>query len=141
MCLNGFCSHWRPARSLSVGAALVAVGFGALAVCTHYWGIVATVVVWTFGEMILFPASAAYVSELAPRSRRGEYMGFYSMSFGLGFALGPWLGLATYESPGRRGSTGLSRRGCGEHRAPLRVRSDSPRRRSTLRCRTRSGLS
>jgi len=101
--LNGLTSHWRPARALSVGAALIAVGFGALTVCTHYWGIVATVVVWTFGEMILFPANAAYVSDLAPRSRRGEYMGFYSMSFGLGFALGPWLGLATYQSLGATG--------------------------------------
>lgn len=124
--LNGLTSHWRPARSLSVGAALVAVGFGALAVCTDYWGIVATVVVWTFGEMILFPASAAYVSELAPRSRRGEYMGFYSMSFGLGFALGPWLGLATYES---LGATGLWLAclavGAVSTALLLRVRSDS----------------
>ena len=32
----------------------------------------ATVVIWTFGEMILFPSTAAYVSELAPASRRGE---------------------------------------------------------------------
>lgn len=125
--LNGLTSHWRPARSLSVGAALVAVGFGALAVCTHYWAIVATVVVWTFGEMILFPANAAYVSELAPRSRRGEYMGFYSMSFGLGFALGPWLGLATYESVGATGLW-LACLAVGGVSAALlsRVRSDSP---------------
>jgi MFS family permease len=77
--------------------------------------------------MILFPASAAYVSELAPRSRRGEYMGFYSMSFGLGFALGPWLGLATYES---LGATGLWLAclavGAVSTALLLRVRSDSP---------------
>src|SRR5215813_8683168 len=98
--LNALTSHWRPGRALSIGAALVALGFGALAVSTPYWAIVATVVVWTFGEMIFFPASAAYVSDLAPRNRRGEYMGFYSMTFGLGFALGPWIGLATYQSHG-----------------------------------------
>jgi len=98
--LNGLTSHWPPGRALAVGAALVGVGFGALAFSTPYWAIVMTVVVWTFGEMILFPANAAYVSELAPRNRRGEYMGFYSMTFGLGFALGPWAGLATYQSLG-----------------------------------------
>jgi MFS family permease len=98
--LNGLTSHWPPGRALAVGAALVAAGFGALAFSTPYWAIVITVVVWTFGEMILFPANAAYVSELAPRNRRGEYMGFYSMTFGLGFALGPWIGLATYQSLG-----------------------------------------
>ncbi len=62
----------------------------------------ATVVVWTFGEMILFPATAAYVSELAPPGRRGEYMGFYAMTFGIGFTLGPWAGLALLESVGAR---------------------------------------
>jgi len=58
--------------------------------------------VWTFGEMILFPSTAAYVAELAPPSRRGEYMGFYSMTFGIGFTLGPWAGLTTLEAAGAR---------------------------------------
>jgi MFS family permease len=100
--LNGLTAHWSPARALSVGSALCTVGFGALAFLSSYWGIVATVVVWTFGEMILFPSTAAYVSELAPPSRRGEYMGFYSMTFGIGFTLGPWLGLTLLEATGAR---------------------------------------
>jgi MFS family permease len=100
--LNGLTAHWSPARSLSVGSALCTVGFGALAFLGSYWGIVATVVIWTFGEMILFPSTAAYVSELAPPARRGEYMGFYSMTFGIGFTLGPWAGLNVLESAGAR---------------------------------------
>lgn len=100
--LNGLTAHWSPARALSVGSALCTVGFGALAFLTSYWGVVATVVVWTFGEMILFPSTAAYVSELAPPTRRGEYMGFYSMTFGIGFTLGPWAGLSLLEAAGAR---------------------------------------
>jgi len=60
------------------------------------------VVIWTFGEMILFPASATYISELAPPARRGEYMGFYSMTFGIGFTIGPWAGLNILEAAGAR---------------------------------------
>ena len=71
--LNGLTAHWSPARAMSVGSALCTVGFGALAFLTSYWGVVATVVVWTFGEMILFPSTAAYVSELAPPARRGVH--------------------------------------------------------------------
>jgi len=78
------------------------VGFGALAFLTSYWGILATVVVWTVGEMILFPSTAAYVSELAPAARRGEYMGFYSMTFGIGFTVGPWAGLSVLGAAGAR---------------------------------------
>jgi MFS family permease len=100
--LNGLTAHWSAARALSVGSALCTVGFGALAFLTSYLGIVATVVVWTFGEMILFPSTAAYVSELAPPARRGEYMGFYSMTFGIGFSLGPWAGLTVLEAAGAR---------------------------------------
>jgi MFS family permease len=100
--LNGLTAHWSPARALSVGSALCTVGFGALAFLTSYVGIVATVIVWTFGEMILFPSTAAYVSELAPPARRGEYMGFYSMTFGIGFSLGPWAGLTVLENAGAR---------------------------------------
>jgi MFS family permease len=100
--LNTATAHWSAARSLSVGSALCTVGFGALAFLDSYWGIVATVVIWTFGEMILFPATAAYVSELAPPARRGEYMGFYSMTFGIGFTLGPWAGLTLLEEAGAR---------------------------------------
>jgi MFS family permease len=100
--LNGLTAHWSPARSLSVGSALCTVGFGALAFLTSYWGVVATVVIWTFGEMILFPSTSAYVSELAPPGRRGEYMGFYSMTFGIGFTLGPWAGLNVLEAAGAR---------------------------------------
>ncbi|HEY1907317.1 MAG TPA: MFS transporter, partial [Myxococcaceae bacterium] len=100
--LNGLTAHWSAARALSVGSALCTVGFGALAFLTSYLGIVATVIVWTFGEMILFPSTAAYVSELAPAGRRGEYMGFYSMTFGIGFSLGPWAGLTVLEAAGAR---------------------------------------
>ena len=100
--LNGLTAHWSPARALSIGSALCTLGFGALAFVTSYWGVVATVVIWTFGEMILFPSTAAYVSDLAPPGRRGEYMGFYSMTFGIGFTLGPWAGLNILEAAGAR---------------------------------------
>jgi len=100
--LNAMTTHWSPARALSVGSALCTVGFGALVFLSSYWGIVATVVIWTFGEMILFPSTAAYVAELAPPSRRGEYMGFYSMSFGVGFTAGPWAGLTLLGAAGAR---------------------------------------
>jgi MFS family permease len=59
-------------------------------------------VVWTAGEMIFLPTAAAFVSEIAPRARQGEYMGYYTMCFGLAYAVGPWLGsvvMQRYGSP------------------------------------------
>jgi MFS family permease len=99
--LNMATARWPHGRSLALGALLVGVGFGGLAWSRSAWQVVATVVVWTFGEMILLPSMAAQVTDAAPPDRRGEYMGFYSMSFGVAFSAGPWLGttiLGTFGS-------------------------------------------
>jgi predicted MFS family arabinose efflux permease len=85
-------AHWPNTRSLIIGCLLFAIGFGALGVIDSPAGVIATVVVWTFGEMMLFPAMAAHLAEIAPESRRGAYMGAYSMSLSLALTVGPWMG-------------------------------------------------
>jgi predicted MFS family arabinose efflux permease len=90
--LNLATAHWPHRRALVLGAMLFAVGFGALAFTNGPISVAATVVIWTFGEMILFPVAASYVSELAPPSRRGEYMGAYWMAFALAMMIGPLAG-------------------------------------------------
>jgi len=95
--LNLSMAHWEHRRALVLGAMLYAVGFGALALVTDRAAILATVVIWTIGEMILLPTSAAYIAEIAPPGKQGECMGLYSMTFSLAFSFGPWLGAATLE--------------------------------------------
>lgn len=98
--LNTAMAHWNDRVALPVGAILTSIGFGALAYATGAWFIAVTVVFWTFGEMILFPASSAYVAEIAPANRRGEYMGYFQMTFSLSFAVGPALGAKVLEQAG-----------------------------------------
>ena len=90
--LNVATSRWPNTWSLVAGCLLFAIGFGALALVSSTTGILAMVVVWTFGEMMLFPAMAAHLGEIAPESLRGTYMGAYSMSLSIALTLGPWLG-------------------------------------------------
>ncbi|MDP9202828.1 MAG: MFS transporter [Gemmatimonadota bacterium] len=90
--LNTATAQWPNTRSLIIGCMLFAVGFGALSVIASPAGVIATVVVWTFGEMLLFPAMAAHMAEIAPETRRGVYMGAYSMSLSVALTLGPWMG-------------------------------------------------
>lgn len=90
--LNLATAHWPHRRTLALGAVLYAVGFGAIAVVHSKTGILATVVAWTFGEMMLLPACSDYVAHLAPPERRGEYMGVWGLGIGTAFAFGPWLG-------------------------------------------------
>lgn len=95
--LNLATSGWPHRRLLALGALLTALGFGGLALVTGVAGVAATIVVWTFGEMILAPASAAYVADISPPHRRGQYMGAYHVTFSIAFALGPWIGVALLD--------------------------------------------
>jgi len=102
--LNTAMAGWPHRPTLVLGALLTAAGFGLLAVATTPAAVIGTVVVWTFGEMILFPTCAAYLSEIAPPGRLGEYMGAFSMAFSLAFVVGPWAGAALLD---RLGGAGL----------------------------------
>jgi MFS family permease len=85
-------AHWPNVRSLIIGCMLFAIGFGSLSVIASPGGVIATVVIWTFGEMMLFPAMSAHMAEIAPENRRGAYMGAYSMALSLALTVGPWMG-------------------------------------------------
>ena len=99
--LNAAMADWTHRYAISLGALLVGTGFGALIFVNSVSAAGATVVIWTFGEMILLPASSAFVSDIAPSKQAGAYMGLYTMGFSVAVAIGPWLGtqiLAHYGS-------------------------------------------
>lgn len=98
--LNLAMANWPHRRSLALGAWLYAIGFGGTALATTRAGIIATVVVWTFAEMILLPTMSDYVAHIAPSDRIGEYMGLYTTTFSVAFSVGPWLGTLAYERLG-----------------------------------------
>jgi predicted MFS family arabinose efflux permease len=95
--INLATAGWAYRTALGLGALLIAIGFGALIFASGRIGIAVTVVIWTFGEMIFFPVSTAYVGELAPADRLGTYVGAYWMVSGLAMMLGPWAGTLVME--------------------------------------------
>jgi MFS family permease len=100
--LNAATAHWPHRRALTLGAFLFALGSGAFGFASGPMLIIAAMVVWTFGEMLLFPQAAAYVAEISPPSRRGQYMGAYALAFSLAFAVAPWAGTSAYARFGAR---------------------------------------
>lgn len=98
--ISHYTAHWSHRFTLSLGAALFAVAYGWLVFAKGAADIIANTVIWTFGEMILFPGLLAYVTELSPANRRGEYLGIYTMGISLGFVLGPWAGTVVFDKLG-----------------------------------------
>lgn len=98
--LNNWMNDTPYRKSLIIGALLAGIGFGGFAISTTVIPLVIAIIVFTFGEMIFFPITAAYTSEIAPADRRGEYMGYYQMTFSFAFSAGPWLGTVVYQNYG-----------------------------------------
>jgi MFS family permease len=95
--LNIAMAHWPHRRALSFGAVLSGLGFGAMGLVTGVAGVALTVVIWSFGEMILFPAAANYMADIAVPERRGMYMGMFQMTFSLSFSLSGWAGTTVLQ--------------------------------------------
>jgi MFS family permease len=87
----------KPAQPLiAVGYALNGIGIALMGFATSTPALVATVVLWTFGEMLYAPVSGAYVSGLAPERYRGRYMGLWHSTYSVGMLLGPVVGTWIY---------------------------------------------
>lgn len=98
--LNNLMNDTPYKKSLMLGALLAGLGFGSFALATSTIPLALGIIIFTFGEMIFFPTTAAYTSEIAPTDIRGEYMGYYQMTFSFAFSAGPWLGTVVYENYG-----------------------------------------
>jgi len=98
--LNNWMTNTPYKKSLMIGALLAGLGFGGFAIATTVTSLVVVIIIFTFGEMIFFPTTAAYTSEIAPADKRGEYMGYYQMTFSFAFSAGPWLGTVVYQHYG-----------------------------------------
>jgi MFS family permease len=90
--LNFAMRHWAHRWTMALGAALFAIGFGSMAWLHSVPGFIASTIVWTFGEMIVVPASGAYAADIAPPGRAGAYAGAYASTFSLATLVGPWAG-------------------------------------------------
>jgi len=98
--LNNWMNNVSYKKTLMLGALFAGIGFGGFAIATTTIPLVIAIIIFTIGEMIFFPITAAYTSEIAPGDRRGEYMGYYQMTFSFAFSAGPWLGTVVYENYG-----------------------------------------
>jgi MFS family permease len=92
----------RPGRQMiALGFLLVGLGFGLTAFAHTLPTLMATVAIWTVGEMVAAPVSYAYVANIAPEHMRGRYQGLYGTFFGSGAVFGPALGTAIFAiTPG-----------------------------------------
>ncbi len=89
-----------PLRIIRVGALLLFSGFVLLPLGGTFPFAALTVVVWTSGEILVFPLIMAVVSNRADDVNRGRVMGLFTLVFSLSFIAGPALGTRVYDTWG-----------------------------------------
>jgi MFS family permease len=74
---------------LAIAAALTGLGFGLTTFATTLPMYVATVGVWTLGEILFAPVNASIVADLSPVDMRGRYQGAFTLTWSLAGFLSP----------------------------------------------------
>ena len=80
-----------PMLMMALGAFFVAVGLLLYAFVGTFWLFVVAMAILTVGEMVTIPIANAVVARFSPEAMRGRYNFIYGNSWGISFALGPYL--------------------------------------------------
>jgi MFS family permease len=81
-----------PLRVQALGALFYAGAVLSVAFGQGYWAFWTSMVVMTFGELLLVPTSSTYAANLAPPDKRGRYMGLYGLTWLGAQSVGPVFG-------------------------------------------------
>ncbi|RUL93805.1 MFS transporter [Verrucosispora sp. FIM060022] len=90
----------RKGTVLAVSTALLAVGFGALAVADDLVFYLGACVVWTVGSMLAAPPNAQINADLAPPALRARYQSVFYLAFPAASFVAPTLGGFSLQSWG-----------------------------------------
>jgi MFS family permease len=80
-----------PLMMMSLGTALCTIGFAMYGFVSTYILFMLAMVIITLGEMLWAPVSQALVAQFSPEEMRGRYMAVYGFSWGIPYAVGPYL--------------------------------------------------
>ncbi|WP_406046750.1 MFS transporter [Kribbella sp. NBC_00889] len=94
--ITGWVSRYRPEYVLAVGNLIVGIGLALTGFATDMVLLSATVLIWTFGEMVTSTYSQAYLGSLAPPQMVGRYQGLHGVAYTIGTGAGPLIGGAVY---------------------------------------------
>lgn len=86
---------------VAVGALLVGLAYPWL-ICQSLgaFAVLCSTVTLTIGEMLYMPLLSAYITAMAPKEARGNYLGAYFASYSMGFIVAPSVGGYVYDTFG-----------------------------------------
>jgi MFS family permease len=92
-------TKYPPMLMMAFGTFLYVIGFSMYGFVSAYSMFVFAMVIITIGEMVVSPVSQALVASFAPEEMRGRYMAIAGFSWGIPFAVGPYLAGLVIDGP------------------------------------------
>ncbi|MEV0899955.1 MFS transporter [Actinoplanes sp. NPDC049802] len=80
-----------PVTAITVGCLLTVAGMAGFAFAGNLWQFVAAMVVFSLGEILIYPAEFAIIDRIAPEENRGAYFGAQTFAQ-IGVFIGPFTG-------------------------------------------------
>ncbi|MBK8419860.1 MFS transporter [Candidatus Villigracilis saccharophilus] len=84
--------HYKTLPVTALGMLIYALGVGSVALMSGFNGFWLSMVILTFGELVVVPTASKYVADIAPANLRGRYMSVYWLGWGLARMLAPLIG-------------------------------------------------
>jgi len=84
--------RYRPLMVITIGMLVYALGVGSVALMAGFWGFWLSMVILTFGELIMVPTASKFVADRAPVDLRGRYMSIFWLTQGISRAIAPLYG-------------------------------------------------
>src|SRR3990172_7175093 len=92
-------TKYPPLLMMAFGTFLYVIGFSMYGFVVTYAMFIVAMVIITIGEMVVSPVSQALVASFAPEDMRGRYMAVAGFSWGIPFAVGPYLAGMIIDGP------------------------------------------
>ncbi len=92
-------SKYPPMLMMALGTFLYVIGFSMYGFVSTYALFIIAMVILTVGEMVVSPVSQALVASFAPEEMRGRYMAVSGFSWGIPFAVGPYIAGLIMDGP------------------------------------------
>jgi len=80
-----------PMLMMALGAFFIGAGLALYGFVEVFWLFAVAIAILTIGEMITIPIANAVVANFSPEEMRGRYNFIYGSSWGVSFAIGPYL--------------------------------------------------
>lgn len=95
--LTTYTRRRQPRNVMAIGFLVFGSGFVLTGYVSTIPLLALAAILWTIGEMLYFPMSAAHVANVSPPHMRGRYQGAWGIAWGTGAVIGPMLGTRVWE--------------------------------------------